>query len=391
MTVLQTPFLQRQMNLLLAAGGNLAHRYPARTLILAFSLAAILFPFLAAISISEGIKLESRISVEEGADFYVARDSAGSSAPLLLSDIGRFQKLAGVARVVPRIVGRAYLKERAISIVGIPIEGIPRSLVMSSGRIGKKGEVIVGSSLCNRYGLQPGSRFYLPVNRWKRFTVAGVFSSKSSMWSSTLIFMSLEDAAELFRMKGMVTDFLIYAAPGQKAAMSVYLQMENSEDPPLRIQSKELVNSYLQKGFESRTGVYAAFYLATFALSIPLFFILTGLGWKERRNEIGTLKAIGWQTMDVMNVIFWENIFVSLIAACGAFIAAYAWVRLFNGWFIAQFFIGSPGFKPDFPVPACFLPVPLFLSFLLALTLTMTGSLYNTWRLAATPAAETMR
>ena len=392
MTAQQQSYFRRRFNLLLAAGGNLVQRHLFRTIVLVLSLTAILFPFLAALSISEGIKLQSRISVEEGADFYVTGDSAGNSMPLPLSYLDRFRNIAEIDRIVPRIVGRAYLKDRTVSIVGMPGGILPGSLLVAGGRrIQSRGEVIVGSTLNARYGLSPGSKFYMPINRWKRFTVVGIFASENSMWSSNLIYMSLEDAGELFRMKGMATDFLVYAKPKQSPVVSIYLQMENQKEPPIRIQSREVVTSYFLKGFESRAGIFTAFYLAAFALAIPLVFILTGLGWSERRKEIGTLKAVGWQTLDVMEVILLENIFVSVLAACLAFIAAFAWIRGLNGFLIAQFFLGEPGLVPAFPVPARFVPIPAFLSLLLALVLTMTGSLFNTWRLAATPAAETMR
>jgi ABC-type lipoprotein release transport system permease subunit len=392
MIVQQRSCYRRHANLILAAGGNLAGRNLFRTVILTVALTAILFPFLSALSISEGIKLQTKISVEEGADFYVAGDAGGISTPLLLSDIERFRKLPGIARVEPRIVGRAYLREHAIAVVGMSGGAIPDSLILSEGRrIQQKGEVIVGSSLFKRHGLKPGSRFYLPVNRWKKFTVAGVFSSKCSIWSSNLIYMSLDDAGELFRMKDRASDFLIYAMPGQSPVVGIYLQMENRSGSLIRIQSRELINSYMQKGFDSRAGIFTAFYIVAFALAIPLVFILTGLGWGERRREIGTLKAVGWQSMDVMKVIMWENVFVSLISACLAIAVSYIWIRLLNGFFIAQFFIGDSGLMPEFPVPARFIPVPAFLAFLLAFTLTMAGSLYNTWRTATTPAAVTMR
>lgn len=392
MIVRRQSFLRCRINLILAAGGNLVQRQPLRSVVLILALTAILFPFLAALSISEGIKLQSRISVEEGADFYVAGDSAGSSAPLPLSGVDRFRKIAEVDRIVPRIVGRAYLKERPLTVVGMPEGVLPDSILVTGGRsIKNKGEVVVGSTLSDQYGFDLGTKFYMPINRWKRFTVVGVFSSECPMWSSSLIYMSLEDAGELFRMKGMATDFLIYAKPEQSAVVSLYLQMENQKDPPLRIQSREVVHGYFQKGFETRAGVFTAFYLAAFALAIPLVLLLTGLGWSERRKEIGTLKAIGWQTLEVMEVVLWENLCVSILSACLALATAYLWIHVFNGFFIAQFFIGEPGFIPSFIVPARFVPIPAFLSFLLALTLTMTGSLYNTWRMAATPAAETMR
>jgi ABC-type lipoprotein release transport system permease subunit len=79
------------------------------------------------------------------------------------------------------------------------------------------------------------------------------------------------------------------------------------------------------------------------------------------------------------------------MSACLALFLAFIWIRLLNGFFIAQFFIGESGIVPAFPVPARFFPATAFISFLLTLTLTMTGSLYNSWRIAATPPAETMR
>ncbi len=383
---------RRHINLILAAGSNCAGRNLLRSVVLTLSLTVILFPFIAALSISEGIKLQSRISVEEGADYYISGDAAGSRSPLPLSELERFRSMPGVAAVVPRIVGRAYLDEQAVTIVGMPPGTFPASILISGGRaIQNKGEVIIGASLQHRYSLNPGFKFYLPINGRKHFTVTGVFSSACPLWSANLIYMSLEDAGELFRMEGKATDFLLYSRPGQSGVLGLNLQKETGQDPPLRIQSRELVRSYLQKGYESKAGVFTALYIVAFVLAIPLLFILAGLGWSERRREIGTLKAVGWNTPDVMMVVIWENIFVSLLSASLAIGFAILWIRVFNGFFIGQFFIGEAGVMPGFPLPARFVPVPAFLSFLLALTLMMAGSLPNTWRLASTPAGETLR
>ena len=168
---------RKHWNLFLTATGNLVQRTPFRSAIILISLLAILFPFLTALSISEGIKAQSKISVEEGADFYITGDAGGSSAPLSRTSIDRFQTLPGVSRVVPLIVGRAYLGEQIVTIVGMPETLIVDTLSLMSGRsIQQKGEVIVGASLGRTYDLTEGSRFYLPINRWKRFTVVGTLS-----------------------------------------------------------------------------------------------------------------------------------------------------------------------------------------------------------------------
>ena len=60
--------------------------------------------------------------------------------------------------------------------------------------------------------------------------------------------MSLDDAGELFRMKGMATDFLVYAKPKQSPVVSIYLQIENQKDPPFRIQSRESGEQFFSEG-----------------------------------------------------------------------------------------------------------------------------------------------
>ena len=71
----------------------------------------------------------------------------------------------------------------------------------------------MGSVLNRDQGLKMDLEFFLPVNRWKRLKVAGVFSASASIWSAKMLFMSFKDAGELFEMPGVATDLLVYADP----------------------------------------------------------------------------------------------------------------------------------------------------------------------------------
>ena len=208
--------------------------------------------------------------------------------------------------------------------------------------------------------------------------------------------MSLEDSASLFGMADMATDFLVYAHPGRTLEVDLHLQQEEKRRrfrplPNIRIQSRDLIRHYLHRGFNTRMGIFTAFYTVAFALAVPALLIASGFGWADRRREIGMLKVMGWQTPEVMEMVLWENLLLSLMGACLAFIIAFLWVQGLNGWFIAQFFIAEAGLAPDFTVPSRFLPLPLFFAFVMALALTMTGSLYTTWRCATTQPAEAIR
>ncbi len=148
---------------------------------------------------------------------------------------------------------------------------------------------------------------------------------------------------------------------------------------------------YFQRGFNYKAGVFTALYTVAFALAIPALLIVSGFGQTERRKEIGIIKATGWQTQEVMEMVALENLIISLTSAPLAILMAMAWLKLFNGAFIAQFFIAEIGLMAPFPVPSRFLPLPCFFAFLFAIVLTMVGSLYSTWKTATVPPVEAMR
>lgn len=389
--------MNRHLNLLFAAVGNII-RNKVRSAVIILTLLAILSPFISAISISEGIKFQSLISVEEGADIYVTSDHYGSNAPISLDYLDRFRKMEGVVKVFPRVVGRTYFADCLATIVGIPPENIPKSIRLAQGGIFReRGEVIIGRGLAKALHLQIGIRFTLSTNPSKVFKVAGIFDADATIWSANLILMVFEDASEFFKMKGKATDILIYTRPGYAPFLAKEIQekMEASNpdkvEPPLRVQDKSLVKRYFQRGFNYKAGVFTALYTVAFALAIPALLIVSGFGQTERRKEIGVIKATGWQTQEVMEMVALENLVISLTSAPLAILLAMVWLKWFNGAFIAQFFIAEIGLMAPFPVPSRFLPLPCLFAFLFAIVLTMVGSLYSTWRTATIPPVEAMR
>jgi ABC-type lipoprotein release transport system permease subunit len=140
-----------------------------------------------------------------------------------------------------------------------------------------------------------------------------------------------------------------------------------------------------------RGGIFTALYLVAFAVAIPAILVSTGIGFAERRKEIGVLKATGWETSEVMEAALFENALYALTGASVALVISFIWVRMLNGFLIAKMFIPGIGDMPSFPVPSKFLPLPFFAALCIALAVTMTGSLITTWRTAIVPPEETLR
>ena len=78
------------------------------------------------------------------------------------------------------------------------------------------------------------------------------------------------------------------------------------------------------------------------------------------------MKALGWQTQEVLEMVALENLILSIISVPFIFLVAAGWIHLLNGTAISKFFIASLDVIIPFPVPSRIFPIPVFLGTLLA-------------------------
>lgn len=367
------------MNLFLLAAENLL-RHKTKTIVVCLCIIAILSPFITAIAISEGVREQSLISVEEGADLYLTLDEFGRNAAIPLTHLDEIKNIFGVTKVIPRIIGRGFLQNKLAVIVGINKEDIPKSISCIFGRVFEHAhEVVVGSELAKHFRLRTGDQFSMRGQQRKTFTVVGIFSSDASIWGSSLIFMSFQDAGELFGKQGVATDIQIHSLPGHNSEIAADLY-DIFQNEPYRVQDKQMVRLYFKKGFMLKEGIFTALYTVAFALGIPAILVASGFGLSERKREVGIMKATGWDTLEVLELVSFEQLLISMLGASIAIVLSIVWVRIFHGAFIAQFFIAEMSLLPQFSLPARFLPLPCLLSFFFAFLLTMVGSIYSSWK-----------
>ncbi len=382
--------MNKHLNLLFLATENLL-RHRTKTVVVSLCLIAILSPFITAIAISEGVREQSLISVNTGADLYLTYDEFGRNAAIPLKYLDEIKKIFGVTKAVPRIIGRGFLQNKLAIIVGINKEDVPESISCVSGRIFENPhEVVVGYELAKHFHLQIGDQFSMRCQQRKVFTVVGFFSSDSSIWGASMIFMSFRDAGELFGKQDAATDIQIHTLPGHNAEIATDLY-DIFQNEPYRLQDKQMVELYVKKGFMLKEGIFSALYVVAFALGVPAILIASGFGLSERKREIGIMKATGWQTLEVLELISMEQLLISLLGATITLLISILWVKGFNGAFIAQFFIAEITMLPKFTLPARFLPLPCLLSFFFAFFLTMVGSVYSSWRASTVSPVVSMK
>jgi len=380
--------------------------HPLRSAVTVFCLCAVLVPYAAATALSNGIQWEAQISIDAGADLYVSGLQFGRQVPLPLSASTSIEAIDGVVSVVPRIVGEVLLGKDHIPavLVGLPAAELPASLAIIEGRLPEPAavhELVIGTELAHRLQLQVGS--YIPPFYNSRAgdrvsKVVGIFRGHAPFWQSNLIFTTLQAAGAIFNQPQLATEFLVRCRPQYAARLqehilrNVHPRSESAVEPlRLRVITREDMRSFLPRGLMRREGIFQLHYLLLIVASMLVVLVTSGFGLAERSREIGILKATGWQTDEVLLRSFAESLAIAMSGALTSLLLAFIWLRFLNGVGIASLFISGVAIWPTATIPYVLLARPAVITCVLAVTITMTGSLYSTWRTAVSSPSSVMR
>jgi ABC-type lipoprotein release transport system permease subunit len=157
----------------------------------------------------------------------------------------------------------------------------------------------------------------------------------------------------------------------------------------LHVTTRQEWLTLVPRGVRWREGVFTLHLLLAVIVAMLVLLVTSGMGLQERRREVAILKATGWQTDEVLLRGAAESLCLSLAGASGALLLAWGWLRLGNGFFLAEHFL--PGADPTTRLPYRLTPVPALLGLVLAFTIVTTGTLWSAWRAAATPPHEILR
>ena len=289
-------------------------------------------------------------------------------------------------------------------MVGLPPEHFPALAGCIDGelpRTGTPNQLVVGTALARQLGLKVGSRlppFYRNDRGEHLSRVVGVFRPDAPVWQSHLILTPFDTAAEVFDQPGLATDLLVWCRPGYQESVSRAITQELSFPGPAgrgivraRVTAREEVLALLPHGTLHREGVFTLHFVLALVVGTLVLLVTSGLGLAERRREIGILKATGWQTDEVLLRGAVESLCLSVAAAASSLLLAWAWLRLFNGYGLAGYFLAGAETSPGFVVPYRMTPVPALLAFVLSFAVVLTGTLYSSWRAATTAPREAMR
>lgn len=215
------------------------------------------------------------------------------------------------------------------------------------------GEVKVGHAIARTRGLGLGDflSFRSAQGQSFAFRVSEILSSDSELVSADLLLVSEDDFRTFFGIEpGLYTDIALEVRnPKEVRKVAEKLTVLLPDTRP--ILREEILRTY-DALFAWRQGIVFVL-LAGSLLAFVIFAWdkASGLSAEEKR-EIGILKAIGWDTGDVIQMKFWEGALVSLGAFLLGYLAAYGHIFFFDAALFAPVLKGWAVLYPKFhPAP----------------------------------------
>ncbi len=234
-----------------------------------------------------------------------------------LKSISRIRNSANIAAAGPLLIGPVKLNSREILTAGMDFTKVKvlKPWWNLDGAFPEGAGLIAGKKAADILGLHTGDT--ATVNK-KKMTVTGILAETGSQ-DDSMIFMKLETAQSLLGKEGKITMVevaaLCNACPISEMAAQISEIMPEADVKALQQVVAGRLNTLSQIKSVSLTlsGIILC-------IGILVVFVTMMSNVRERRSEIGILRAIGYRKSHVISIILIET---GLLSAAGG-IAGYA-------------------------------------------------------------------
>lgn len=335
-------------------------RQKTKNLAITALFALIVFLFSGINFISDALYQETLKAMEFQPAIIVQRVNAGRQVPIDSALSEPIAEIFGVADVKARIWGYYFdpFTGANYTVVGDPGDlGEEWELVLKrSGEDQdlsplKNGEALVGEGILKIRRMQIGGRlnFQDHAARPISFKVKGVFGATVSLWTHDLIVLTQADAARLIGLK-------------QGSAWDLAVNVPNDIEVPkvgekiisLIPGARVIATNQLKRTYGSSYGFRSGVLLATSVICLLAFLILAydrvARLSLEEQQEIAILKAIGWQTKQVIRLNMLKSLVLSLTGFLTGAALSYYHVFLAGALFLRIVFSGWSVLYPPHPL-----------------------------------------
>lgn len=308
------------------------------TTLTASGMALVVFVFSSILMLAEGLR-KTLVNTGSSGNVVIIRKAATSEVQ---SGIDRQQ--ASIVETQPEVAfgehGRRLLAKELVVLINLPkrgsnkpsnvvIRGISGSSLLlrpqaklAEGRMPRPGssEILAGRSIAKRFkGGGIGETLRFGMRDW---TVVGIFDAGNTGFASE-IWGDVDQLMQAFRRPVYSSVLFQLRDPAEFKKFKTRIE----SDPRLTLEAKREITYY-----EDQSKMMAKF-LRILGLSVTIIFSLGAIigamvtmysAVANRTNEIGTLRALGFQRKSILGAFLTESLILGFLGGCtGLFFASF--------------------------------------------------------------------
>ncbi|MBN1958015.1 MAG: FtsX-like permease family protein [Desulfuromonadales bacterium] len=343
--------------------------------------------------LTQALKYEATGSLETAPDIVVQRIFAGRHDLIPVNYAETIRRLPGVKSVSSRVWGYYYDSLIKANLTFLASGSDRQTLDLLEGRLPlADDECSIGMGIQSAFGPAIGDSLALEdsAGATKTFQVVGLFRAESNLLTNDLVIFQEQTLRAFFNIdSSLATDLIVEVYnPRETKTLAKKIKYHLADTRP--ITRDEILHTY-ETLFNWRSGMMLAVATgALIAFCILAWDKATGLSAEEKR-EIGILKALGWETADVLTVKLWEGLVISLTSLLIGLIGAWVHVFVFGAPALTPLLKGWSVLYPDFAYTALIDIYQVFVLAMLTVGPYIACTLIPAWKTAVTDPDLVMR
>jgi ABC-type lipoprotein release transport system permease subunit len=215
------------------------------------------------------------------------------------------------------------------------------------------------------------------------FEVIGIFSSNSKIFSYDLILTDINSAREMFGVDNVTcTDVAVWTEYGSDLN-SVAFRLD-TEIADARVLTRDAISDAMLKTYGGRAGVVAILWTVVLLAVVLVAFIASSAGSEEARREVGLLKALGFDTVDVLEIRMLESLTLSLLGVSLGISFAIVFDFVLGAPLLAGYLLGWNLLLLNGGIPLTVTLSTIFIVYAVGLVPILVASVIPSWRNAIT-------
>jgi len=343
--------------------------------------------------LTHALKIEATGSLTSAPELIIQRVAAGRHDLIPTEYAKVIRELPGIKSVTPRVWGYYYDSLIKANLTLIGVSNYQEKLELLEGRLPENPqECAIGMGVAAAFGPTIGDDLVLEDSDKSRtvFEISGIFRAESNLLTNDLVVLQETALRDFFSMdQGLATD-LIVQVYNQRETQTLAKKIKYLLPDTRPITRDEILHTY-ETLFNWRSGMMLAVGIAALiAFCILAWDKATGISAMEKQ-EIGILKAIGWETAEVLSVKFWEGLVISLTSFMVGILAAWIHVFIFDAPALIPLLKGWSVLFPEFQLTPAVDFYQLFVLAFLTIIPYLVCTIIPAWKSAVTDPEHVMR